>query len=313
ERHRPPRPARHSAGAYAPERGRGRAAARRAAPRDSTARLHRIPPPKPDHRDRRGAAAADGVRRGLRPAALDRGPDLVGAGAPDAGALRAILVRHRHARPGRVLPRALRRAGVAAGGLLRGPALLRHRPRHRPRVRLRALGGRHHHADHGRAHVHPAHPARHRHDGADPRLGAERDHRHHHRRGPARVAAGARRGAVPPRAALRGRGGGRRHAHAPDHPPPHPAQHPGADHGAGHLHLRQRHDRGSDPVLHRRRDAADHPVLGQHHGRGPGALAGEALHRVLPGHLPLHHRPRGEPARRRAARHPRPPHGEERL
>ena len=72
-----------------------------------------------------------------------------------------------------------------------------------------------------------------------------------------------------------------RHAHADDHPAPHPAQHAGADAGAGDLYLRQRHDRGVDPLLHRRRHAADHSVLGQHHGRGPRAVAGQALHRVL--------------------------------
>ena len=47
--------------------------------------------------------------------------------------------------------------------------------------------------------------------------------------------------------------------------------------GAGDLHLRQRDDRGGDPVLHRRRHAADHSVLGQHHGRGAGAVAGQAV------------------------------------
>ena len=52
-------------------------------------------------------------------------------------------------------------------------------------------------------------------------------------------------------------------------------------------HLRLGDDHRGDPVLHRRRHAADHPVLGQHHGRGPGAVAGEALHRVLPGGVPV--------------------------
>ena len=51
--------------------------------------------------------------------------------------------------------------------------------------------------------------------------------------------------------------------------------------GAGDLHLRQRHDHRGDPLLHRRRHAAHHSVLGQHHGRGQRAVAGEALHRVL--------------------------------
>ena len=79
--------------------------------------------------------------------------------------------------------------------------------------------------------------------------------------------------------------------------------------GAGDLHLRQRHDHRGDPVLHRRRHAADHSVLGQHHGRGPRAVAGEALHRVLSGGVPVGHRARGQPARRRPARRARSAHG----
>ena len=35
-----------------------------------------------------------------------------------------------------------------------------------------------------------------------------------------------------------------------------------------HLHLRLGHDHRGDPVVHRRRHAAQHPELGQHHGRG---------------------------------------------
>jgi peptide/nickel transport system permease protein len=50
---------------------------------------------------------------------------------------------------------------------------------------------------------------------------------------------------------------------------PHPAQHAGAADRAGDLHLRLGDDHRGDPVLHRRRHAADHPELGQHHGRGP--------------------------------------------
>ena len=62
--------------------------------------------------------------------------------------------------------------------------------------------------------------------------------------------------------------------------------------------------------LHRRRHAADHPELGQHHGRGPRAVAGEALHRVLPGGVPVDHRAGGEHAGRRAARRARSAPGE---
>jgi peptide/nickel transport system permease protein len=46
------------------------------------------------------------------------------------------------------------------------------------------------------------------------------------------------------------------------------------------------------------------PSWGQHHGRGPGAVAGEALHRLLPGHLPVADRAGGEPAGRRACATP---------
>ncbi len=116
----------------------------------------------------------------------------------------------------------------------------------RPRLRLRALGRRHHHAHHGRPDVDPADPARHRADGADARLAsqnviiaitiAEI---------PRVVAAGARRRAVAARAALC-RGGDRRgHAHADDHPAPHPAQHHRAADRAGDLHLRLGDDRRS--------------------------------------------------------------------
>ena len=48
------------------------------------------------------------------------GPDRARPGAAHARALGAVLVRHRHAGPRRLFPRALRRAGVAAGRLRRG-------------------------------------------------------------------------------------------------------------------------------------------------------------------------------------------------
>ncbi|MGY4496257.1 hypothetical protein ACVWYH_000184 [Bradyrhizobium sp. GM24.11] len=102
-----------------------------------------------------------------------------------------------------------------------------------------------------------------------------------------------------------------RHAYADDYFSPYPAQYARADAGAGDLHLRQRHDHGGDPVLYRRRYAAHHSVLGQHHGRGPRAVAGQALYRVLPGGLPLRHRARREPARRRPSRCARSAHGQE--
>ena len=81
----------------------------------------------------------------------------------------------------------------------------------------------------------------------------------------------------------------RRHRLPRDHPAPHPAQHDGGADGAGDFHLCRGDDHRGDPVVHRRRHAADHPKLGKHHGRGPGALADEALHRVLPGDFPVCH------------------------
>ena len=50
----------------------------------------------------------------------------------------------------------------------------------------------------------------------------------------------------------------------------HRAEHARPAHRAGDLYLRFRHDHRGDPVLPRRRHAADHPVLGEHHGRGAG-------------------------------------------
>ena len=52
------------------------------------------------------------------------------------------------------------------------------------------------------------------------------------------------------------------------------------------------------------------PVVGQHHGRRPHALAGEAAHHPVPGDFPVDHRAGREPARRRPARCARSAHGE---
>ena len=103
---------------------------------------------------------------------------------------------------------------------------------HRPGLRLHPLAGCHRHAGDGRADVDPADPAGDRADGADPRVGAERDHRHQHRRIPPRVAAGPRRGAIAARAAVCGGGDRVRHARAGDHLEAHPAEHAGAADGA---------------------------------------------------------------------------------
>ena len=196
-----------------------------------------------------------------------------------AAALGGVLVRHRHARPRRLFSRVrLRRAGLAdrrlRGG---GPRIAASgwRSGSSPASCAGLDGDRH--AHHGRADVDPADPARDRADGADPRQRRQRHPRDHHRRDPARRAAGAQRRADPARAALC-RGGGRvRHAHAAIILAPHPAQHAGAADRAGDLYLRLGDDHRGDPVVHRRRHAAEHPVLGQHHGRGPRAVAGQAL------------------------------------
>ena len=55
---------------------------------------------------------------------------------------------------------------------------------------------------------------------------------------------------------------------------------------AGDLHLRLRDAHRGDPVLPRRRHAAQDPELGQHHGRGPRAVPDRALPDLLPRHVP---------------------------
>jgi hypothetical protein len=105
-------------------------------------------------------------------------------------------------------------------------------------------------------------------------------------------------------------GGGGRHPYADDHPAAHLAEHASADDRAGDLYLRQRHDRRGDPVFHRRWNAADYAILGQHHGRGPRTLAGEALYRFLPRRVPVRHRAGCQSARRQIARCARPTHGQ---
>ncbi|MNU64622.1 putative D,D-dipeptide transport system permease protein DdpC [compost metagenome] len=81
----------------------------------------------------------------------------------------------------------------------------------------------------------------------------------------------------------------------------HPSQHACASDRPGDLCLRQRDDFGIDPVLHRSGRASRHSLLGQYHGRGACPLAGEALHHLLPGSLPVDHGPRHQSPRRRTA------------
>ena len=90
---------------------------------------------------------------------------------------------------------------------------------------------------------------------------------------------------------------------------PHPAQHGRAAAGAGHLHLRLGHDHRGHPVLHRRGHAAQHPELGQHHGRGAQPDPGGGNDPAVPGAVPVDHGAVGQPARRRHARRPRPAPG----
>ena len=86
----------------------------------------------------------------------------------------------------------------------------------------------------------------------------------------------------------------------------HRAQHAAAAAGAGHLHRRLGDDHRGDPVLSRRRHPAQHPELGQHHGRGAQPVSGRLLHRAVPRHLAVDHGAGDQPARRRAARRARP-------
>ncbi len=134
-------------------------------------------------------------------------PTGAGAGQAAASAFRRVLVRHGHAGPRRLLAHALRRPRLPPRRLGGRPSLLRHRRAHRHRLGLRPRPRSGHHADHGRADVHPLHPAGGGADGAEPRVGDERRCRHHHCRDAARGPAGARRRAEPARAALC-RGGG---------------------------------------------------------------------------------------------------------
>jgi hypothetical protein len=90
-------------------------------------------------------------------------------------------------------------------------------------------------------------------------------------------------------------------------------EHAGADAGPGNLYLRQCHDRGVDPLFHRCWHTAHHSVLGQHHGRRQGAVAGKALHRVLSRRVSVRHRARRQSAWRRPARCARSANGQEPL
>src|SRR3954469_14076298 len=91
---------------------------------------------------------------------------------------------------------------------------------------------------------------------------------------------------------------------------PHPAEHRAAAHRAGDLYLRLRHHRRGDPLVPRRRHAAERAELGKRDRRGPHALPGRGLHRHRAEHLPIAHGARRQSHRRRAARRARSAAGE---
>src|SRR5262249_5861915 len=93
-----------------------------------------------------------------------------------------------------------------------------------------------------------------------------------------------------------------RGAHAAHSRALHAARAGGAADRAGDVHLRVGHPVRGVPVVPRRRHAAPHPVVGQHHGRGQDVRAARILDHPLPRPVPRAHRARRQPRRRRAAR-----------
>jgi len=71
-------------------------------------------------------------------------------------------------------------------------------------------------------------------------------------------------------------------ARADDYLAPYPANTLAPMTSAGDLHLRERHDSSRRSSRSSAPACRDHAVLGQHHGGGPRALAGQAIHCVLP-------------------------------
>src|SRR5439155_982830 len=119
---------------------------------------------------------------------------------------------------------------------------------------------------------------------------------------PARDPCRARLGALAARAHHGGRRARARRPHAANLDVLHPARAGCAAHRAGDLHLRLGHPVRGVPVVPRRRHAAPHPVVGQHHGRGQDVRAARVLDHPVPRPLPRADRPRHQPRRRRAAR-----------
>ena len=85
--------------------------------------------------------------------------------------------------------------------------------------------------------------------------------------------------------------------------PPHPAQHAAAAYRAGDLHLRLGDSDRGHPFVSRRRHSVADADLGQHHGGGADLVPRLSAQHPVPGHLPRADGARGQPARRRTARH----------
>ena len=164
------------------------------------------------------------LHRAARALARHRRSDRARAGAAHPRAVGGVLVRHRHAGPRHLFPRALRHTGVADRRLFgRDPGLARGLfiglvsgfVRRADGIVMRVMDGL--------MSIPPILLA-------IALMALTRGSvgnvitRHHHRGDSAGVAPGAQRRAVAARAALCGRRGRGRHPHADDHPAPHPAR-----------------------------------------------------------------------------------------
>ena len=155
----------------------------------------------------------------------------------------------------------------------------------RPLGRLPALARHAFDARDGRHHGDSRCADRHRPGGLVEGQPAVGDRRHRHSRDSAGDPSGALAGAIDPRRTLRRGGDLAGHADLEDHVRSHPAQHAGAADRAGHLHLRVGDPDRGDPVIPGIGSADRHSDLGQHHGRGPGAVPAVPAQRVFSRHL----------------------------
>ena len=249
-----------------------------------------------------------GGDRDLRPA--DRAGQPAGAEFRHPGpAVGGALVRHRRARPGRVLPGAVRRPDhAAAGGDPDHRGHDHRRGDRRYRRVLRRLGGQRADAR-GRPGVRvPRHHPRAGHRGGAGTATAQRGDRRGVRVLAVLRPAGQEPGAVGPFGSICGRQPAARRVR-PAHPVHrHPAQRGRAGAGAGRPGHRQRRAAAVRPLLPRPRRPAAHRRVGGDGGRGRAELQRlVGRHVPRPGHLDR--RPRLQLHRRRAARHARPAHG----